>query len=45
MLDGVRKYGVGNWKMIQTSYAFDHRTSVDLKDKYRNLMKAQGREA
>ncbi|GLT34038.1 hypothetical protein SLA2020_085840 [Shorea laevis] len=36
---GVEKYGVGSWKMILKSNpeAFDERTEVDLKDKWRNL--------
>ena len=37
--DGVRKYGVGNWKTILESYPFSERTSVNLKDKYRVIQK------
>ncbi|GLU10787.1 hypothetical protein SLE2022_275710 [Rubroshorea leprosula] len=37
--DGVEKYGIGSWKMILKSNpeAFQERTEVDLKDKWRNL--------
>lgn len=34
---GIKLIGEGNWKSILRSYAFDERTEVDLKDKWRNL--------
>lgn len=40
LLDGVDKYGVGNWKVIleQGKDVFlAHRTNVDLKDKWKNI--------
>lgn len=44
LLDGVRVFGVGNWKKILNSYTFHwKRTAVDLKDKYRNIMRARVR--
>lgn len=40
LTDGVKKYGAGNWKKILCHYKFHwKRTPVDLKDKYRNMMK------
>jgi hypothetical protein len=38
-LQGIRKYGTGKWKEIalDESYSFHDRTTVDLKDKWRNL--------
>lgn len=36
LIDGVRKYG-RKWAVILTCYKFNDRTSVDLKDKARNL--------
>ena len=37
LMAGVRKLGVGKWKQIldDTTYRFDDRNSVDLKDRYR----------
>ena len=37
LMTGVRKHGVGKWKQIldDTTYRFDDRNSVDLKDRYR----------
>ena len=39
---GVQKYGVGNWAVIKKdpTFHFTSRTSVNLKDKWRNLEKA-----
>ncbi|XP_022152933.1 uncharacterized protein LOC111020545 [Momordica charantia] len=42
LVEGVSEYGVGRWteiKRLQFSSS-SHRTSVDLKDKWRNLLKA-----
>jgi hypothetical protein len=37
---GVRRFGIGSWKKILDYYDFEpRRTSVDLKDKWRNLEK------
>lgn len=42
LLKGVRQFGPGKWKMIMQHYKFaPHRTTVSLKDKWRNL---QGRK-
>ncbi|KAL3628511.1 hypothetical protein CASFOL_027557 [Castilleja foliolosa] len=42
LIDGVSEYGVGRWSRIKklSFSASAHRTSVDLKDKWRNLLKA-----
>ncbi|XP_065855292.1 uncharacterized protein [Euphorbia lathyris] len=39
--EGVKKYGAGNWKIILNSNRniFSDRQEVDLKDKWRNLMR------
>ena len=35
---GVQKFGAGKWQEILLSYPFPaYRTSIDLKDKWRNL--------
>jgi len=40
----VTRFGSGKWKEILRAYAFkEGRTGVDLKDKYRNLLVAQGK--
>lgn len=45
LVDGIRKFGVGNWKRILCAYEFhEKRTAVDLKDKYRNILRAEERE-
>eukprot|EP00112_Aurelia_sp_Birch-Aquarium-sp1_P010093 Seg2173.4 transcript_id=Seg2173.4/GoldUCD/mRNA.D3Y31 product="Telomeric repeat-binding factor 2" protein_id=Seg2173.4/GoldUCD/D3Y31 len=36
---GVRRFGVGHWKEILARYPFQNRTSVNLKDKWRNMVK------
>lgn len=38
LLDGCRKYGIGNWKKILSdpSYRFQNRSAVDLKDRFRS---------
>jgi len=38
LIEGTRRYGVGNWAHVRDSYKFANRTSVDLKDKFRNLL-------
>ncbi|KAH7126577.1 hypothetical protein B0J11DRAFT_525946 [Dendryphion nanum] len=37
LLQGVSKYGIGNWKKIlnDSEYSFNERTAVDLKDRFR----------
>ncbi|XP_055812091.1 uncharacterized protein LOC129882012 isoform X2 [Solanum dulcamara] len=42
LIDGVAQYGVGRWSHIKKLYFSSsvHRTPVDLKDKWRNLLKA-----
>ncbi|CAN4121527.1 unnamed protein product [Withania somnifera] len=42
LIDGVAQYGVGRWSRIKKLYFSSsvHRTPVDLKDKWRNLLKA-----
>lgn len=40
LLEGVKRFGVGKWKEILGCYEFNEkRTTVDLKDKYRNIQK------
>ncbi|XP_077230098.1 uncharacterized protein LOC143863296 isoform X2 [Tasmannia lanceolata] len=47
LVEGVSRYGVGRWSEIKrlafTSYSY--RTSVDLKDKWRNLLRASFSQA
>mmetsp|Transcript_41924 Transcript_41924/g.58603 ORF Transcript_41924/g.58603 Transcript_41924/m.58603 type:complete len:125 (-) Transcript_41924:1305-1679(-) len=42
LLDGIKKHGQGEWKKIleDPQYTFQLRTTVDLKDKHRNLVKS-----
>ncbi|KMT04840.1 hypothetical protein BVRB_7g170100 [Beta vulgaris subsp. vulgaris] len=42
LVDGVAKFGAGRWSEIKrlSFSSYTHRTSVDLKDKWRNLLKA-----
>ena len=37
--EGVKVYGEGNWAQILKAYNFNGRTSVNLKDRWRNLQK------
>jgi len=41
LLDGVMRYGIGHWADIlaENRDVFKNRTSVDLKDKWRNIKK------
>ncbi|PSR96194.1 Telomere repeat-binding protein [Actinidia chinensis var. chinensis] len=42
LVDGVARYGVGRWSEIKrlAFASYSYRTSVDLKDKWRNLLRA-----
>ncbi|CAH8359457.1 unnamed protein product [Eruca vesicaria subsp. sativa] len=42
LVEGVSKYGAGKWSEIKklSFSSYPHRTSVDLKDKWRNLLRA-----
>lgn len=42
LVDGVSKYGAGRWSEIKrlAFASYSYRTSVDLKDKWRNLLRA-----
>ncbi|XVF74337.1 hypothetical protein PTKIN_Ptkin13bG0102400 [Pterospermum kingtungense] len=42
LIEGVSKYGAGRWSEIKrlAFASYSYRTSVDLKDKWRNLLKA-----
>ncbi|CAA7399032.1 unnamed protein product [Spirodela intermedia] len=44
LIEGVSRYGVGRWTKIKRLLfsSSGHRTSVDLKDKWRNLLRASG---
>ncbi|XP_073144104.1 uncharacterized protein [Henckelia pumila] len=44
LIDGISQYGVGRWSRIKKLFfpTSVHRTSVDIKDKWRNLLKASG---
>eukprot|EP00262_Sarcandra_glabra_P014483 TRINITY_DN4249_c0_g1_i1.p1 TRINITY_DN4249_c0_g1~~TRINITY_DN4249_c0_g1_i1.p1 ORF type:complete len:167 (+),score=27.63 TRINITY_DN4249_c0_g1_i1:35-502(+) len=44
LIDGVSSYGVGRWTDIKRLFFSSsiYRTSVDLKDKWRNLLRASG---
>ena len=39
LVAGIREFGAGNWASILSRYPFEGRTGVDLKDKFRNLLK------
>ena len=41
IVSGVEKFGIGRWAEIRDEYknVFQNRSSVDIKDKYRNLQK------
>lgn len=43
LIEGVEKYGKGNWKDIKMAYpdVFEDRSTVDLKDKFRNMERHQ----
>ncbi|KAF6167794.1 hypothetical protein GIB67_027572 [Kingdonia uniflora] len=47
LINGVSEYGVGRWTDIKNVLfvSSDHRTSVDLKDKWRNLLRASGSQS
>ena len=37
--EGIEMYGVGKWRKILDNFPFHNRTPVNLKDKYRNMLK------
>ena len=37
---GVEQHGVGHWKKLQAEQDLGHRSDVDLKDKWRNIVKS-----
>ena len=37
---GVEQHGVGHWKKLQQEQDLGHRSDVDLKDKWRNIVKS-----
>nr|CAB3261678.1 uncharacterized protein LOC100177249 [Phallusia mammillata] len=39
LLKGIERYGQGQWAMILDRFKFNNRTAVQLKDKYRNILK------
>ncbi|XP_078583262.1 uncharacterized protein LOC144865978 [Branchiostoma floridae x Branchiostoma japonicum] len=41
LIDGVRRYGQGNWSKILDNFPFNGRTNVNLKDKWRQLVKSR----
>ncbi|KAL8537804.1 hypothetical protein ACS0TY_012800 [Phlomoides rotata] len=47
LVEGVAKYGAGRWSEIKrlAFASYSYRTSVDLKDKWRNLLRASVAEA
>lgn len=44
LVEGVRLFGVGNWRQILDYFPFEGRTNVNLKDKYRNLLRHYSEE-
>ncbi|XP_078662704.1 uncharacterized protein LOC144906376 [Branchiostoma floridae x Branchiostoma belcheri] len=40
LIKGVQEYGVGHWSEILDNYRFKNRTNVNLKDKWRQLVKS-----
>uniref|UniRef100_H2Z3G7 Uncharacterized protein n=1 Tax=Ciona savignyi TaxID=51511 RepID=H2Z3G7_CIOSA len=37
LLDGVRRFGMGQWSMILSHFKFQNRTAIMLKDKWRTM--------
>ena len=41
LMEGVQKFGEGNWKETLQNYPFQNRTNMDLKDKWHNINKTE----
>ena len=44
LVKGVKKFGVGRWREILQFFEFQERSTVDLKDKWRNMEKKRRKE-
>lgn len=39
LIEGVKRYGEGNWSKIKAHYSFKDRTNINLKDRWRTIQK------
>ncbi|KAL0194669.1 hypothetical protein M9458_008241, partial [Cirrhinus mrigala] len=37
--EGVRRFGAGHWEKIRSAFPFTGRTAVNLKDRWRTMLK------